>query len=148
MTDLDPSPVQFNLPVSYHIFIIAKLACLLLRIPPDKVWVDSPVNGITSQQKGFGTMAQRYDIYGICKRAHDRKRYESDVVFANRDQIYKGSLKNIGLGGAYIQTPSANQFSIADIIIINIPFPSGKKDLKRKARVKWLNNEGFAVEFI
>lgn len=81
-------------------------------------------------------------------RIHERKRYEAGVVFSHADRLYTGSIKNISIGGAYIETYCVNQFSPEDIVSINIPFPSGKNNFKRKGRVKWLNNAGFAVEFI
>ena len=57
-------------------------------------------------------------------------------------------MKNISLGGAYIETYCVNQFSPECIVTINIPSPSDKNSVKRRGTVKWLNNAGFAVEFI
>lgn len=82
------------------------------------------------------------------KRIYERKKYEPEVVFAHSNRLYKGCMKNISLGGAYIEAYCVNQFSKHDIIIINIPFPHNKKVVKRKGRVKWQNNVGFAIEFI
>ena len=82
------------------------------------------------------------------RRFNDRKKYEKEVVFVHADRLYSGSMKNISLGGAYIETYCVNQFAPMDIVTINIPFSSGKSKVKRRGRVKWLNNVGFAVEFI
>lgn len=82
------------------------------------------------------------------KRFHDRKKYEKEVVFVHRNRLYSGSLKNISLGGAYIETYCVNQFAPADIVTLNIPFSSGRNNIKRQGRVRWLNNVGFAIEFI
>ena len=81
-------------------------------------------------------------------RFHDRKKYEVEVVFFHAGRLYAGSMKNISLGGAYIETYCVNQFSPEDIVTINIPSPSDKNNVKRRGCVKWLNNAGFAVEFI
>ena len=82
------------------------------------------------------------------RRKHERKDYLTDVVFAYKGRAYGGTIKNISLGGAFITTPSVNQFSAGDIITISIPFTDGNKSVKRKARIEWNNNTGFAVEFI
>ena len=79
---------------------------------------------------------------------YERKKYEVEIVFFHADRLYAGSMENISLGGAYIETYCVNQFSPEDIVTINIPFPSGKNNVKRRGRIKWLNNSGFAVEFI
>ena len=82
------------------------------------------------------------------RRRHERKDYGTNIVFAIKDRAYSGILKNISVGGAFIATPSVNQVSVGDMITINIPFTDGRKHLRRKARIKWANNEGFAVEFL
>ncbi len=82
------------------------------------------------------------------RRFHNRKKYQKEIVFVHSDRLYTGSMKNISLGGAYIETYCVNQFAPRDIVTINIPFSSGNKNIKRKGRVKWLNNVGFAIEFI
>jgi len=82
------------------------------------------------------------------KRRHERKDYGTNIVFAIKDRAYSGILKNISVGGAFIVTPSVNQVSVGDVVTINIPFTDGRKHLRRKARIKWGNDEGFAVEFL
>jgi hypothetical protein len=46
-----------------------------------------------------------------------------------------------------VLTLSVNQVQKGDVITINIPFTSGTKTVKRRARVLWTSGEGFAVEF-
>jgi hypothetical protein len=82
------------------------------------------------------------------RRRHDRKDYGTSIVFAHKDRAYSGILKNISVGGAFIVTASVNQVSAGEVVTINIPFTDGRKHIRRKARIKWGNNEGFAVEFI
>jgi len=83
-----------------------------------------------------------------CKRFHERKKYPAEIVFHHANRLYAGSLKNISLGGAYIETHSVNQFSTEDIVTLSIPFASGQNNINRKGRIKWMNNAGFAVEFV
>ncbi len=85
----------------------------------------------------------RYDF----TRRYPRKNYLAEVVFAFQDRVYRGILKNISLGGAFIETTSVNQLSAGDLITISIPFTRGKCNVKQKARVTWQNDDGFAVEF-
>lgn len=94
-------------------------------------------------------MEQEYavDNYDL-RRYHERKKYQVEIVFHHSDRLYTGSLKDISLGGAFIETYSVNQFSKKDIVTLSIPFASGQKNLKRKGCIKWLNNSGFAVEFM
>lgn len=82
------------------------------------------------------------------KRIHERKSYATEVIFSHKDKAYAGRVKNISLGGAYIATSSVNQFSSGDVVTLSIPFTTGHKHVKRRGRIQWLNNEGFAIEFI
>ena len=84
---------------------------------------------------------------GEFRRRFERKTYSSDVIFALRGRAYGGYLKNISMGGAFVITPSANDVASGDVITISIPFTNGKKSIKRRARVKWTNDEGVAIEF-
>jgi len=81
------------------------------------------------------------------RRKHERKIYKNDIVFSYKNHVYAGTIKNISLGGAFIATRTVNQFSVGDVITLSIPFTNGEKHVKRKARIEWHNNEGFAVEF-
>jgi PilZ domain len=82
------------------------------------------------------------------KRIHERRKYAVEVIFSHGDKAYAGRIGNISLGGAFIATSSVNQFSSGDVITLSIPFTTGSKHVKRKGRIQWLNNEGFAIEFI
>jgi hypothetical protein len=82
------------------------------------------------------------------RRVHDRKQYNTPILFAHKEKGYSGILQNISLGGAFVATPVVNFFDVNDVITISIPFTSGKKHVKKRGRIKWLNNEGFAIEFI
>ena len=85
---------------------------------------------------------------GEFRRRYERKRYHSDVVFSLKGYAFGGTLKDISMGGAFVLTLSVNQVQKGDVITINIPFTSGTKNVKRRARVLWTSGEGFAVEFL
>jgi len=82
------------------------------------------------------------------RRLHERKKYPAEIAFNHANRLYTGSLKDISIGGAYIETYCNNQFSTEDIVTLSIPFASRQKNVKRRGRIKWLNNSGFAVEFV
>jgi hypothetical protein len=84
---------------------------------------------------------------GEFRRRYERKKYSSDVVFSLNDYAFAGTLKDISMGGAFVLTLSVNQVQKGDVINIKIPFTSGIKTIKRRARVLWTSGEGFAVEF-
>ena len=82
------------------------------------------------------------------RRIHERKTYPAEIVFNHSNRLYAGSLIDISLGGAYIETYCVNQFSTIDIVTLSIPFSSGQKNVKRRGSIQYLNNGGFGVEFI
>ena len=94
-------------------------------------------------------MKEDYQLQGYdFRRANERKIYDTEVIFSHSDTIYRGVVKNISLGGAHIETVSVNQFSTGEMVTVSIPYPSGKRNIKRKGRIVWSNDSGFAIEFI
>lgn len=89
-------------------------------------------------------MERRFDF----KRFHQRKPYNTDIIFAHQNRAYNGSLLNVSLGGAFISTRNVSQINQKDIVTITIPYTSGKKNVRRQGVVKWKNSIGFAIEFI
>ena len=84
---------------------------------------------------------------GEFRRRYERKHYGSEVIFSVKGKAYPGTLKDISLGGAFVITQAVNQVDRGDTVILSIPFTDGKKSIKRRGRILWTNNEGFAVEF-
>ena len=82
------------------------------------------------------------------RRFNDRKKYNPEIVFSHEDRLYKGRLKNISLGGAFIETRWANEFTKKDIVTISIPHCTDSKNIKRRGSINRKNKEGFAIEFI
>ncbi len=82
------------------------------------------------------------------RRVHERKNYTTEIVFNHGSRLYAGSLKDISLGGAYIETLYTRQFSTDDAVTISIPFTSGKNSVSCRGRIKWVSHNGFAVEFV
>jgi hypothetical protein len=84
---------------------------------------------------------------GELRRQHERKIYNTDVIFNLGNRPYAGTLKDISMGGAFVMTHSVNQVYKGDTVTITIPYTDGKKHIQRRGRVLWTNGEGFALEF-
>ena len=91
------------------------------------------------------------------KRKHYRKACDKTTFFATRKKLYEGFVKNISLGGAYIQ--SADSFTPGEVLTLAVPCESntdGSKlkepfkdeDIKMKGKVIWNNTEGFGMAFL
>lgn len=86
--------------------------------------------------------------YAEFRRRYERKNYSTDIIFSVKGMAYAGNLKDISVGGVYIISMSVNQISKGDVVTLSIPYTNGKGNIKRRARVIWTNNEGFAAEFV
>ena len=82
------------------------------------------------------------------RRQYERKNYSVDIMFATGNHIFRGGLKNISVGGAFILTRDVNQLYEGELVSLSIPYTDGYKHVKRKGRVLWKNDVGFAVGFI
>jgi hypothetical protein len=82
------------------------------------------------------------------KRYHQRKNYQTDIIFAHENRAYNGILLNVSIGGAFIATRDVHKVRNRDIVTITIPYTDRKKNVRRQGVVKWKNNEGFAIEFM
>jgi hypothetical protein len=81
------------------------------------------------------------------RRKHERKIYRAEIMIIHHSRPYQGTLKDISIGGAFVTTKAVNQFSVGDVITLDIPFTAGEKNVRRRARILWQNNIGFGVEF-
>lgn len=82
------------------------------------------------------------------RRYHERKKYPAEIVFRHANRLYAGSLKDVSLGGAFIETFCMDQLCTKDIVTLSIPFSSGQRNVKRRGSILRLNHTGFGVKFI
>ena len=91
------------------------------------------------------------------KRQHSRSTCERVTFFATHDQLYEGYVKNISLGGVYIE--SNNSFYPGEKITVAIPCQSNPEgvrlkepypdeEVKMKCVVVWKDPDGFGLRFI
>jgi hypothetical protein len=114
------------------------------RLDDDRIDEDICIGGIYMQSLSKNWIAASYDY----RRKYERKDYSTDIVFAADNRVYRGGLKNISVGGAFIMTKDVNQLYEGDLVSLSIPFTNGYKHVKRKGHVLWKNAIGFAVGFI
>jgi hypothetical protein len=91
------------------------------------------------------------------KRKHSIKTCDKTTFFATRDRLYEGFVKNISLGGVFVQ--SADSFFPGEILTLAVPCesndegsklkePFNDEDIKMKCKVVWNNTEGFGMVFV
>ena len=82
---------------------------------------------------------------GINDRRFPRKEYFSQISFHSDERFYTGNIKNISLGGAFVQ--SLDIFPVGQTLTVVIPFTHKAETVKRTGQVVWSNGEGFGFEF-
>lgn len=92
-------------------------------------------------------METAYDFDGY-RRINVRKNYQKEVSFAVDSRILPATVKNVSIGGALIAAFNIPKIKIGTEILISIPFALGNGSMKRKAKVKWVENDQFGIEFI
>lgn len=79
------------------------------------------------------------------QRKHLRKPYSKPIVFAAKNQIFKGITKDISPAGVFIETDTT--LHAGQIITLAIPLKKART-AKIKGRVVWSNEDGFGVKFL
>jgi len=82
------------------------------------------------------------------KRRHARKKYEAKIYFALKNKPYKAQIKNISRSGALVFTGGLPRPITGQGITVTIPFSGQTKSVKREAKVIWVNEILFGIEFI
>lgn len=78
-------------------------------------------------------------------REHQRKSYRKVVFFISKEAKYKGYVKNISRGGAFIITQK--KFAIGQILNLIFPATRLKKELRLKGWVVRVDGNGIGVRF-
>jgi Tfp pilus assembly protein PilZ len=94
-----------------------------------------------------GLSKQWVELSHDFRRQYERKNYSADITFVADNQMFLGGLQNISVGGAFIETRDVNQLCEGELVTLSIPYTDGNKHVKRKGRVLWKNDIGFAVGF-
>ncbi len=78
-------------------------------------------------------------------RKHPRRPYDQSTMFATRNGIFEGSIKNISASGVFITAKSA--LEVGQIITLSLPFKNGK-EVKVKGEIVWTNDQGCGLKFL
>jgi hypothetical protein len=81
------------------------------------------------------------------RRISDRKNYLKDVFFSIGPMVYHGKCNNISTEGARIGNTSFLNIKSGNELLIAIPFPKKNCSLKRKATIRWIENDKFGIQF-
>lgn len=93
----------------------------------------------------MATLSPDHPRRGINERRYPRKDYFSHISFYSKDRDYTGNIRNISLGGAFIQ--SLDTFPVGHTLTLVIPFTRKAKSVRRTGKVIWNNREGFGLAF-
>jgi hypothetical protein len=81
------------------------------------------------------------------KRRHLRKKYDAEIYFAHKKRPYSAQIKNISRSGALIFSGGLPKVRAGEGITVTIPFSGKSKSVRRDAKVIWVNEILFGVEF-
>ncbi|MGD2270790.1 MAG: PilZ domain-containing protein [Desulfobacterales bacterium] len=79
------------------------------------------------------------------RRQEGRQVWSGDILFATKDKLYTGELKNFSRDGLFIKIN--DPLPVGEIIKVALPY-SGDKNDKRKGRIVWSSDDGFGVKLI
>jgi Tfp pilus assembly protein PilZ len=96
---------------------------------------------------GFGNELPKNKVFDNERdpREHQRKSYRKVVFFTSRNSKYKGYVKNISRGGAFIITDA--KFAIGQILNLVFPATRLKKELRLKGWIVRVDENGVGVRF-
>ncbi len=61
---------------------------------------------------------------------------------------YTGHLRDLAIGGAFIEPADGNESELGQELILTIPFGLKKDNLTIKAKVAWIKPSGIGVRFL
>ena len=82
------------------------------------------------------------------RRLHERKTCTRIVRIEAKHASYNGHLRDLAVGGAFIEPPQDNDVRIGQDLMLTIPFGLKKERLTVRAKVAWVKSSGIGVRFI
>jgi Tfp pilus assembly protein PilZ len=82
------------------------------------------------------------------RRMYDRTPCDLYADLDDYETSYSGYIRNLGKGGAFIETTMASEPEIGREVIMTIPFKNKPNYLIIKARVAWAGKAGMGVTFL
>ncbi|MCG6910482.1 MAG: PilZ domain-containing protein [Deltaproteobacteria bacterium] len=84
--------------------------------------------------------------FSLGDRNDTRKNFEKQISFTIRNRSYQAICKDISNGGLFIQTDEV--FSVGQVVILNIPFSNGRREIKVPAEIVRVSSEGIGLRFM
>jgi PilZ domain len=84
---------------------------------------------------------------GIESRKYPRKRCALYVKYAVQQKIFPGEIRNISLGGVYLQANENDSLEVGRKLQLAIPNRKKSNVINRHARIVWVNQNGFGLAF-
>ncbi len=82
------------------------------------------------------------------RRLHERKACSRIIQIDDLEMIYHGHLRDLALGGAFIEPPVDTSTDVGQKLILTIPFGLKKDRLTLNATVAWVRPQGIGVRFV
>ena len=82
------------------------------------------------------------------RRLHERKPCSRMVQIDDLNTTFHGHLRDLTVGGAFIEPPVGNEVNVGQQLVLTIPFGLKKDRLTLKARVAWVKPLGMGVRFV
>jgi Tfp pilus assembly protein PilZ len=82
------------------------------------------------------------------RRLHERKSCSRMISINDSQGVYTGHMRDLALGGAFIEPSDESESSIGEELILTIPFGLRPDHIQIKAKVAWTQPCGIGVRFI
>jgi Tfp pilus assembly protein PilZ len=81
------------------------------------------------------------------RRQFERKKCLRMIGINNYSQFYSGHLRDLALGGAFVEPKEGNRLQIGQELLLSIPFGLRNEYVSIKATVAWIRHNGIGVRF-
>ena len=82
------------------------------------------------------------------RRLHERKSCSRMVSINDSQSVYSGHMRDLALGGAFIEPSDGSESFIGDELLLTIPFGLKPDHIQIRAKVAWAQPCGIGVRFI
>jgi Tfp pilus assembly protein PilZ len=82
------------------------------------------------------------------RRLHERKSCSRMISINDSQGVYAGHMRDLALGGAFIEPSDGSESCIGEELILTIPFGLKPDHIQVKAKVAWVQPYGIGVRFI
>lgn len=82
------------------------------------------------------------------RRLHERKECTFSVQIDDYDTIYTGHMRNLSVGGAFIEPPGDSYPAVGQDVVLTIPYRNKKDRLIIKGRIARTRYDGMGVAFL